>query len=112
MVKKVSSVGQGGTKCGELYSRQYAHAAPQRRGVRACACVRVRACVYVCVRVCACVCARACVYVCVRVCACVCVCVCVRVFVRAPLYLPTTVHVNHSGDAYCFSSGDACRSNR
>ena len=46
--------------------------------VRACVCVRVRACVRACVRVCACV--------CVCVCACACVRVCVRACVRVLKY--------------------------
>ena len=59
----------------------YACAACVRACVRACACVRARACMSVCVPVCACVC----------VCACArapaCVCVCVGMWARSSVYL-------------------------
>ena len=49
----------------------------------ACACVCVRACVFVCACVRACVCVRVCVRACVRACVCMCVRVCVRVRMHA-----------------------------
>ena len=84
--------------------------------MRACACVRVYACVSACVT-CACVrsCARLCIYLClcecVRVCmrGCVCVCVCVCVCTRACVCVCVCVCVmNTSGvvNPECTTDGD------